>query len=701
MADRHLQTLVRHIRHMAGDLSDAEPSDQVLLNRFLAQRDEAAFAVLVERHGPMVRGVCRRLLGKSPEVDDAFQATFLILICKARSIRKAGSLASWLHGVAHRVALGIRTSLGRRRALERQSTRPTPHDPGLEAAWRELCTLLDEEVQRLAQRYRAPLVLCYLEGQTRDQAARQLGWSLRTLDRRLTRGRELLRLRLLRRGLTLSAGLLAGALGEQAACAAVPVTLLDTTRKAAMLVAAGKRVAAAASSPVAVLVQEGMRAMLWTKLQTATVVVVALAGMVGTGVFLSAAGTPSQNNALGEKNSIEDAAPASAVVDDFDQGDVQPARQSGEQRDLAKERRRSMHNLKQLSLAMHAFHDKFGHFPPPAIYEGQQGTRLSPANVPPGIGKYHAGWRTNGGGGPPSMAARGTEADATGPPANVMAASPGFTGRALLSWRVALLPFLEQEALFKEFHLNEPWDSPHNKKLLARMPNVYGPIAGKQQPDSTYYQVFVGPGAAFEKRRATRMVDIEDGTSNTIMIIEAGRPVPWTKPEDLPFDQDEPLPELGGAFRDGFCAALCDGSARWIPRNVEEAWLRAAITRAGGEVVDERLVGSRAPKDTTLPGQVVRRPGTSDSSPTRDGNDALKENQRLKQEYAELRDSLEQLKAEVKRAADTDVMDRRLREENRPLSEAIQKLKKEAQALTDHLRQLKQDSGGGAERKKY
>src|SRR6266446_9324634 len=147
MAGRPLNMLVRHIRRMAGDALDGKESDRMLLAKFITQRDEAAFTMLVQRHGPMVRGVCRRLLGKSPDVDDAFQATFLLLICKARSIRKAGSLASWLHGVAHRVALGIRTDLGRRRALERQSTRPAPHDPGLEAAWRELCTLLDEEVQ--------------------------------------------------------------------------------------------------------------------------------------------------------------------------------------------------------------------------------------------------------------------------------------------------------------------------------------------------------------------------------------------------------------------------------------------------------------------------------------------------------------------------------------------------------------------------
>jgi len=674
MADRHLQTLVRHIRHMAGDLSDAESSDQVLLNRFLAQRDEAAFAVLVERHGPMVRGVCRRLLGKSPEVDDAFQATFLILICKARSIRKAGSLASWLHGVAHRVALGIRTSLGRRRALERQSTRPTPHDPGLEAAWRELCTLLDEEVQRLAQRYRAPLVLCYLEGQTRDQAARQLGWSLRTLDRRLTRGRELLRLRLLRKGLTLSAGLLAGALGEQAACAAVPVTLLDTTRKAATLVAAGKRVAAAASSQVAVLVQEGMRAMLWTKLQTATVLVVALAGMAGTGVLLSAGGTPGQQKAAEEVRRQEATAPGLAAAADFDQG-VQAPRQSARQRDLASERRRSVNNLKQIALAMIQFADTFKHLPPPAIYEGQQG-QLGVDLGPPAGGAGSGGMSMMGG---------GMRMGPGGP----MAALPSFKGRALLSWRVALLPFLDQDALFREFRLNEPWDSPHNKTLLAKMPRVFAHVgeASNANQTSTYYQVFVGPGAGFEKHQAMRFpADIVDGTSNTIMVVEGSKAVPWTKPEDLPFDPDEPLPELGGLFKDGFNVALFDGSVRWIQKDADESAIRAAITRNGGELTD-RLFGRLAQ--------------SRGSSPSGNPADALKENQRLKQEYQELKETINQLKAEVGRATVQDEEEKRLREENRRLAEDIQKLKDSARYLTEQLQQLKRGSDGAPERKKH
>src|SRR5207253_9743746 len=154
------------------------------------------------------------------------------------------------------------------------------------------------------------------------------------------------------------------------------------------------------------------------------------------------------------------------------------------------------------------FRSTFKHLPPPAIYEGQQGQLGVPLN-PRGGGAAGPGpgGMPSGAGGPLGPAAMGAGSGMPGMMARGMPAQPSFKGRALLSWRVALLPFLEQDALFREFKLNEPWDSPHNKKLLAKMPKVYGPIAGKGQSDSTYYQLFVGPGAAFEKRRGIRMSD--------------------------------------------------------------------------------------------------------------------------------------------------------------------------------------------------
>lgn len=166
----------------------------------------------------------------------------------------------------------------------------------------------------------------------------------------------------------------------------------------------------------------------------------------------------------------------------------------------------------------------------------------------------------------------------------------GKDGRPLYSWRVLLLPYLAQEDLYKQFHLDEPWDSPHNLRLLERMPGVYAPPPGKKSRLPAYHtvcHVFVGKGAVFEDKTEVRYPGgFSDGTSNTILIIEAGPPVPWTEPEDLPYDADAPLPALDLLFRDGFRVALADGSVRYIRKDFDVTTLRAAITRNGG---DEKL----------------------------------------------------------------------------------------------------------------
>jgi hypothetical protein len=165
----------------------------------------------------------------------------------------------------------------------------------------------------------------------------------------------------------------------------------------------------------------------------------------------------------------------------------------------------------------------------------------------------------------------------------------GDYGEPLYSWRVLLLPFLEQEELYMEFHLNEPWDSPHNLQLLPRMPAIYAPPSGKRgkvPPYHTVCHVVHGKGAAFEGKEGLRLPeDFPDGTSNTILVIEAGTPVPWTKPEDLPFDRDGPLPDLQSLFRNGFRVALADGSTRFVTNEVSRETLRASITRNGHDVL--------------------------------------------------------------------------------------------------------------------
>ncbi|HZU34257.1 MAG TPA: sigma-70 family RNA polymerase sigma factor, partial [Gemmataceae bacterium] len=213
MAQPQLRPVVHRLRRLAtrtGPVGNA--TDHQLLAQFIAG-DTAAFEMLVQRHGGMVWEVCRRRLAQDADADDACQAVFLVLAQKAGSIRKRHSLAAWLHGVAYRVAEDAKRQAAGRRRRE-QTPRPTraAPDPVQEATWREVSQLLDEELRQLAEAYRAPLVLCYLEGQTRERAAIQLGWSLRTVERRLERGRALLRGRLERRGLGLSAVLLAGGL---------------------------------------------------------------------------------------------------------------------------------------------------------------------------------------------------------------------------------------------------------------------------------------------------------------------------------------------------------------------------------------------------------------------------------------------------------------------------------------------------------
>lgn len=157
----------------------------------------------------------------------------------------------------------------------------------------------------------------------------------------------------------------------------------------------------------------------------------------------------------------------------------------------------------------------------------------------------------------------------------------------LYSWRVLLLPFIEQQELYEQFHLDEPWNSLHNIRLLERMPYSYAPPPGKKSrmPDyHTVYHVFVGKGTAFEEGKPLKMPeDFPDGTSNTILIIEAGAPVPWTKPEDLIFDPDGPLPRLDRLFHNMIRVGLADGSMLYVPKDVTETTLRAAIARNDGE----------------------------------------------------------------------------------------------------------------------
>ncbi len=217
---------------------------------------------------------------------------------------------------------------------------------------------------------------------------------------------------------------------------------------------------------------------------------------------------------------------------------------------------KSINNLKQIVLAIHNFHDTFGFMPPAAICSKD--------------------------------------------------------GKPLLSWRVAILPFIEEDNLYKQFKLDEPWDGPNNKKLLERMPKIYTPVKKRiKQPYSTYYQVFTGPQAPFHQKadgskpfgaRGPRLpANFPDGTSNTLLVVEAAEAVPWSKPEDLVYDAKKPVPKLGAEFNGGFIGAMADGSVRFFRNDLGEQLLRYLIMPADGMPIDWNAIEGKQGESKIVP----------------------------------------------------------------------------------------------------
>jgi RNA polymerase sigma factor (sigma-70 family) len=262
-------------------------TDGQLLDSFLSEADETAFEVLMRRHGPMVLGVCRRVLADPHDADDAFQVTFLVLVRKAATIRRRELLGSWLYGTAYRAALEARTA--RRRSRERQvHAMPEPVAPAAAHGWDDARPVLDEELSRLPDRYRVPVVLCDLQGLTRRDAARQLGVAEGTLSGRLTTARRRLALRLRRRGVVLSGAALASLLAGSSAAAGVPAPLALSTLEAVTAVTVGQApLAGIVSAKVAALTEGVVKTMLLTKLKSLPLVVLALAWVGGAGAWLT------------------------------------------------------------------------------------------------------------------------------------------------------------------------------------------------------------------------------------------------------------------------------------------------------------------------------------------------------------------------------------------------------------------------------
>lgn len=275
MKNGSLRDVVRFIHHITPPGRPEDVPDGQLLERFIGRGDEAAFAALLRRHGPLVLSVCRRALPCVQDAEDAFQATFLVLARSARSIAKRGSVASWLHGVAYRIARRAQADIAKRRAFEGRGRPVAAPDSLQDLVWRDLRSILDEEVSRLPEKYRAAFVLCCLEGKSNEEAARLLRCPRGTVSSRLVRARALLRERLTGRGLALSAAWMTTVIPRGMAAAAVPGKLARPTIRAALQIRAGPPAAAGVvPARVITLMEGGLKTM--TKLKMAAVVVLPL-----------------------------------------------------------------------------------------------------------------------------------------------------------------------------------------------------------------------------------------------------------------------------------------------------------------------------------------------------------------------------------------------------------------------------------------
>jgi RNA polymerase sigma factor (sigma-70 family) len=694
--------LLASIRRLFTATAGSGPSDAELLRRFAQSHDEAAFELLVWRHAALVFNVCRQLIRDEQMIEDAFQATFLVLVRKAGTIRHHEALAGWLHRVSFRIALRAREHLGNQTRAESTGVdlEQLPAQSSSMGIEEDLRQVVHEEVLRLPTKYRLPIVSCYLEAKTHEEAALELGWSKGTVAGRLARAKELLQRRLVRRGVTLSVTTLAAELSvgmASAACWSRRITLLLQGLRE---MATNESTASGLLSPGAIALAEGVfTTMFWTKMKWIAVVAL-FVGITGvTAGFWTAR--------PGGTRATETATERQPGDEETGRVERKPARAEDPLPEAA-HRALVRRNLRLLALAMHNYHDMMGHFPAPAITDK--------------------------------------------------------AGKPLLSWRVALLPFLEEDGdrLYKEFRLNEPWDSPHNKKLLARMPRVFAPVSAKpRRPHSTFFQLLVGPGAMFTayswpaipggggtpagagegavglpgtdipggSRPGTgpgglpggspgsmspgmpgsggrmmmpggsgmgadgmssgppRMMHIFDGTANTIMLVEAGDLVPWTKPEDVAYHAKKPLPKLGGQFANVIHVAMGDGSVRSLPRGIPQAVMRAAITPTGGEPIAwDKIAGAAA----------------SFRSPVREkAIDKLRErNAHLKEEATILTEVLQEMKTELEdlrwaveaeKQLSLDPVAAALRRENAELEKTLRESREQARKMLQELRRLKEE----------
>jgi RNA polymerase sigma factor (sigma-70 family) len=313
-----LQGVIHYARRAALVSDEAGLTDGQLLSCFIERQDEGAFEALVRRHGPMVLGVCRRVLHGHHDVEDAFQATFLVLVRKAASIVPREMVANWLYGVAHTTAIRARGLSARRRVREKQVIVMPEPEAVRQELWDDLQGVLDLELSRLPDKYRVAIVLCDLQEKSHKEAARQLGWPIGTLSGRLARARKMLAVRLARHGLAVSGSALVGVLSGNAASASLPGSLVSSTVKAASVLAAGQAaIAGSISAQVAALTEGVVMTMNLNKIKTVTMVLLFAALLSGAGLFYhrTQAAEPARDTPVALAAETEDETPPSDKQD--------------------------------------------------------------------------------------------------------------------------------------------------------------------------------------------------------------------------------------------------------------------------------------------------------------------------------------------------------------------------------------------------
>lgn len=497
--------------------------DRELLARFSRDRDEGAFEALVSRHGPMVLRVCRRTLKNEQDAEDVFQAVFLLLARKSRQVRWHSCVANWLYGVAFRIALQENRRMSKHRERELADAGEVVSRSSDELESVETERALYEEVNGLPGKYRAPLVLCHLEGKTRRQAAQELNLNETTIKGRLERARDMLRGRLLQRGFAVPSAVFSGALASQIAEGAVTKSMAVATAHAAAQFAAGCSLAGASASTASTIAKAELAKMLFAAQIKYAIITASTVAAFGTGVALV---SQTSNGDHGGIDMQQPPGKASGVVVAFVDED-QAQRESDERIFEQLDPEAVSRSLRQLALGMHNFHDVNRAFPAVATYDANQ--------------------------------------------------------YKLLSWRVHLLPYLDQHDLFSQFHLDEPWDSPHNKSLVEMMPKVFaGGSEELLESGKTVFLAPVGEDTVFGSPNSVRIQDIRDGTSNTVMIVSV-KPryaVEWTRPNDWELDGDA-FEKLTGEVGQGFMFASCDGSVHRVDRTLTIEELRAWLTKSG------------------------------------------------------------------------------------------------------------------------